>query len=538
MSVLTMKKKRTSTSFKWAISFIIFIPLVICLTLLWVAYMRIHDFEANQKHIAHSTIEILSEDISNIISENRRLVGLFSKDELDLISHLAADPENYGLRAKLKKKIKRFFPHSFAFTIADRKGNPLLDDFDGYIGEICIQDMRRMIATKKFAVRIHPNPYVYHYDTMTTWQKDGKGGIFFVSFAPAMIARLLRAASPAGHQLMLLIKEQNYLIEITEKGARNAVIRDNYHLNPSERARILDMVPVKYSLWHLTDLAEPGLLTHFRTQTYRTFGMIIVAFILIAITFSIVLVYFERKRQHAESMRDEMLSLFSHDLRSPLIGIKGAMELLKEHSATIAQDKKEYLYRLVHEYVMHMSRIVDDILDIYKLESGRMEFDFENISISKLVEQAIDIIGGYAIQFNVTIDVDNNTKKGLQVRVDKQKMIRCLTNLFTNALRFSPAGGTVTVRVRHDPPLAIIAIEDQGPGIPASLQPHVFQKFVQSREHQVHNLPSTGLGLTIVKHIAEAHGGRVYFESDPARGTCFYLELPVAEQSSETDATA
>lgn len=528
-----MRKKHTSTSFKWAIGFITVIPIVISLLLFWVAYVRIHDFETNQKHTAHSTIERAAEDIANIIDENRRLVKLFASDEHNIIAGLARDPDNDKLRKLLQKKIKRFFPHSFAFTIADSKGDPLLDDFDGYVGDICIRDMKSMISTRKYTIRIHPNPYVYHYDTMTRWHDKGRQGIFLVSFSPDRIARLLHAASPVGHELMLIIKDQNDLMEITESGARNTIIRNNYHLNASERSRILDMTPIRHSMWHLTDLAEPGLFAQFRVKTYRTFGMIIVAFILIAIIFSIVLVHFERKRQHAQAMRDEMLSLFSHDLRSPLIGIKGAMELLREHSTTIAQDKKERLYRLVHDYVMHMGRIVDDILDVYKLESGKMQFHFENTRLSILIDQAIDMISGYANQFNVEIIVDNSTDNNLQLYVDRQRLVRCLINLLTNALKFSPVGGTVTMRIHHNNGNVLIAIEDQGPGIPESLQPHVFQKFVQSRKRQVHNLPSTGLGLTIVKHIAEAHRGRVYFESVPGKGTSFFLELPIAAQTAD-----
>lgn len=532
-----MKKKKTSTSFYWAISFVVFTPIVISLILLWVGYMRIHDFESNQRHIAHTTIERLAVDIGNIIDENNRLVRLFTTDHIDLIVRLAAHPQDDKLRELLQKKVKRFFPHSFAFTIADSKGNPLLDDFDGYIGQFCIDDMRQMIATKKYAVRIHPNPYVYHYDTMTTWHDKGKSGIFFVSFVPSTIARLLRAASPAGHELMLLIKNQDYLMEITEKGARNTTIRKNYHLNTKERARILDMVPVRHSRWQLADMQKPGLFTNFRIKTYRTFGMIIVAFILIAVTFSIVLVHFERKRQQAESMRDEMLSLFSHDLRSPLIGIKGAMELLKDHSSSIAQEKKEHLYNLVHDYVMHMGRIVDDILDVHKLETGKMNFHYEIIALPQLIEQAITMVSGYAGQFKVQLEVLNESNAKMNIRADRQRLIRCLTNLLINALKFSPAGETVTVRTTQEHGRAIIAIEDHGPGIPESLQAHVFQKFVQSRRRQVHNLPSTGLGLTIVKFITEAHGGRVYFESFANKGTTFFLELPITQEQTEADLT-
>lgn len=514
-------------------SFIVLTPLVISLLLIWVGYVRIHEFQANQLRIAHSSTEIVAEDIGNIIDENQRLVKLFAQDDLTMIAKLAANPDDLKLRSELQKKIKRFFPHSFAFTIADSQGNPLLDDFDGYVGDICVNDMRKMIATKKFAVRIHPNPYVYHYDTMVTWQYQGKKGIFFVSFAPETIAHLLRAASPAGHQLMLIIKDQDYLMEITEKGARNTTIREDYRLTPSEKARILDMAPVRDSLWHLTDLADPGLFAKFRLRTYRTYGSIILAIALIAVVFSIVLVQFERRRQQAESMRDEMLSLFSHDLRSPLIGIKGAMELLKDHSVTIEQKKKEHLYHLIHDYVMHMGRIVDDILDVHKLESGKMSFHFEAISVSQLIEQAIAMVMGYASQFNVQLKKLDKTETDLYINADKQRLIRAITNLITNALKFSPVGETVTVRTSREGSKVVIAIEDHGPGIPSSLQPYVFQKFVQSRKRQVHNLPSTGLGLTIVKYITEAHGGKVYFESTKNKGTTFFLELPVSSKGAE-----
>lgn len=522
-----MTKANTSTSFFWAITFVVCTPLVISLILIWVGYVRIHDFESNQRHIAHSTIEILAGDISNIIKENRHLVKLFANDQRGMIARLAAEPNDDKLRQQLQKKIKTFFPDSFAFTIADRHGNPLLDDFDGAIGKLCINDMRQMIATQKYAVRIHPNPYVYHYDTMARWHDQNKSGVLLVSFTPDIIAHLLRAASPAGHQLMLLIKEQDDLIEITEKGTRNTIIRENYHLTANERARILDMVPVKYSLWHLADLANPNLFSDFRTQTCFTFGLVIVAFLLIAITFSIVLVHFENKRKQAEAMRDEMLSLFSHDLRSPLIGIKGAMELLKDHGTNISQEKKNHLYRLVHDYVMHMGRIVDDILDVHKLESGKMDFHFENVPLSEIIERAIAMVTGYAGQFNVRVEEERTTALNLCVRADRQRLIRSLTNLLTNALKFSPVGEAVIIRTSYAHGRAIIAIEDHGPGIPQSLQPHVFQKFVQSRKRQIHNLPSTGLGLTIVRYITEAHGGRVYFESSPEKGTTFYLELPV-----------
>jgi len=530
-------QKKTSNTFIWAITFIVCIPLVISVILAWVGYGRIKDFESNQDRIARSTVEITSEDIGNIIEENHRLVKLFAKIERAMIARLAVNPDDYGLRGKLQTKIKEFFPHSFAFTIADTKGNPLLDDFDGFVGDICIDDMREMIATHKYAVRIHPNAYVYHYDSMATWEYKGKRGIFFVSFAPEMIARMLHAASPAGHELMLLIKQQGYLMEITEKGARNVIARNDYRLTPQERSRILEMLPVRDSKWHLADLANPDLFSKFHIQTYRTYGLLILTLIIIAIVFSLAVLHFERKRQLAESMRDEMLSLFSHDLRSPLIGIKGATELLKEHGSTIDRTKKQHLYRLIHDYVMHMGRIVDDILDVHRLENGKMEFRFEQTSLQGLLSQALEMMEGYATQFKVKLVQEHDISEDISIYGDRQRLLRAITNLIINALKFSPAGESISVVTARRGDKVVISVADHGPGIPLSLQPHVFQKFVQSRKRQVHNLPSTGLGLTIVKYIIEAHGGRVYFESTYNKGTTFYIELPGTASGPQTRLT-
>lgn len=531
-------RPKTSRSFYWAMSFIVLTPLVISLILMWAGHTRMHEFETHQQHIAHSSIEILAEDIGNIIEENHRLVKLFADDELALIVQLANNPDDYRLRAVLLKKIKRFFPHAFAFTITDTQGNPLLDDFDGYVGEICISDMQQMLASRKSNVRIHPNPYVYHYDTMAAWEDKTQKGIFFISFAPEMISRLLRAASPVGHELMLLIKDPDYLMEITEQGARNMISRDDYRLTASERAQILDLVPVRDSQWHLADLASPDLFADFRQQIYLTYGLVICAFILTALTFSWVLIYFERKRQQAEAVRDEMLSLFSHDLRTPLIGIKGAMDLLKQHSATIEQTKKAHLYRLIHDYVLHMSRIVDDILDIHKLETGSMSFNFAALPLTQLASETVAMLTDYARQFGVNLELIDKTDGMLLLWGDKQRLIQAISNLINNAVKFSPAGETVTVRTYIDHNMVKIAVEDHGPGIPAAIQPFVFQKFVHSRQHQVHNVPSTGLGLTIVKYITEAHGGHVRFETLANKGTTFVLALPLHHPAKNSGDTA
>ena len=139
----------------------------------------------------------------------------------------------------------------FTYTISDHSGHPFLDDFNGYIGTICRDDMRKLAMDNEYSIRLHPNPHIYHYDIMGKWSDGNIDGIFFVSFKPDIIVRRLIAASPPGHELALIIKDRDYLLEINEAGSREKAPRDDYCMTEQDKSRIIDIVPIANSEWQL-----------------------------------------------------------------------------------------------------------------------------------------------------------------------------------------------------------------------------------------------------------------------------------------------
>lgn len=519
-------KYRHNPAFYWALSFIIGTPILISITLIWIGFERIAEFQAYQRDVGSSTIKLVAEDIRSVIENKKRLVSIYAEINGERIARLAKHPDDVDLHANLQRDLQRWFPNMFAYTISDHVGHPFLEDFDGYVGTLCLEDLHTLATKNDYSIRLHPNPYAYHYDIMGKWGDEKFGGIFFVSFKPDAIVRQLVAASPPGHQLALIVKEREYMLEISEAGSREKTPREDYRMQPEEKARILDMVPIEHAEWQLVDLQEPGLFSDFENRLLSTYGAIIITFLLGSFLISALLIYFEKQRRTASRMRDEMMSLFSHDLRSPLVSILGAIGLLKERQNMNGDDTRKLL-ELTHENAKTMNRIVDDILDINKLESGKMDFDFKTLELGALCHKTCEINQTYAQEFSVTLS-ENLGDRPIEVKADEQRLIQALTNLLSNAIKYSPENGTVTLRCEVKNQTALIAVEDHGIGIPKAYQRELFQKFTQAMQPVRKKVASTGLGLAIVKSIVEAHNGRVYFTTKEGVGTTFYIELPLA----------
>lgn len=518
------KEFRPSPAFYWAIFFIIGSSILISAVLIWIGHTRIQDFESSHRNIAASTIRLVSRDIQSVLDDNKRLVSIFAQSYSAQLIELAKKPDNESLRDTIFNELKRWFPSMFAFTISDESGNSLLDDFDGTIGTICKEDMRSLAITNQYTIRVHPHPSVYHYDIMAKWGVEHFGGIFFVSFEPEDIARRLIAASPPGHELVLIIKDRSHLIEITETGSRDKTPREDYRMPESDKKRILDMIEIPGTEWHLADLHQPQLFSTFRENIILIYGAIISAFILGAIIASSMIICFERQRISASKMRDEMLSLFSHDLRSPLVSIVGAVALLKNTIDKSPPSNSKELLELTLDNAMSMSRIVNDILDIHKLESGNMDFHFTETDLNEVCQKACDLNKSYAEQFDVQIE-QKLSEEAIHLNADEKRLIQALTNLLTNAIKYSPENGVVTLSCYREHGKPVIAIEDHGIGIPAQYHDQLFEKFTQIKQKTRKKVASTGLGLSIVRHIVEAHQGHVSFKSEEGKGSIFYIEF-------------
>jgi PAS domain S-box-containing protein len=231
----------------------------------------------------------------------------------------------------------------------------------------------------------------------------------------------------------------------------------------------------------------------------------------------------ERKR--IERMKTEFISTVSHELRTPMTSINASLAMLSEGMAgELAPDVRK-LIDIACQSTERMIRLVNDMLDMEKIEAGLMEFDIRAQPLAGLVRQAVDTVSGSAAAQGVRIVVEDQAP-GAQALADHDRIIQVFVNLLSNAIKFSPPAGTVTVVVEAVGRSVSVAVFDQGKGIPTEFQDRIFQKFAQADSSDSRRREGTGLGLSICREIVRQHGGDIGFMSAPQHGTRFYVELP------------
>jgi PAS domain S-box-containing protein len=231
----------------------------------------------------------------------------------------------------------------------------------------------------------------------------------------------------------------------------------------------------------------------------------------------------ERKR--IEQMKNEFVSTVSHELRTPLTSISGSLGLVTAGAAGALPERAARLLDIAHNNSQRLIRLINDILDIEKMESGKIIFDLKPVSLRSLVDQAVDANRGFAEGFNVSIRLQP-TAIDQVVRLDSDRMIQVITNLLSNAIKFSPAGAEVTLDIQRHDGGARLSVRDCGPGIPEHFRSRIFSKFAQADASDTRAKGGTGLGLSIVWEIVTRLGGRISFESAPGEGTVFHVDLP------------
>ncbi len=231
------------------------------------------------------------------------------------------------------------------------------------------------------------------------------------------------------------------------------------------------------------------------------------------------------ERGQVEKMKNEFISVVSHELRTPLTSIQGALSLITRMKPDGLAGKYANLIHIAHKNCARLVRLINDILDIEKIESGRMEFKVVPVEVMPLVRQAIEANQEYARQFSVSLAVARE-RPGIWADADSDRILQVLTNLISNAAKFSPEGGTVEVSVGRRGDFARIEVADHGAGIPEEFRAGIFGRFAQADSSATRRREGTGLGLSIAKAIVEKHGGAIGFESATGAGTTFYFELP------------
>lgn len=231
----------------------------------------------------------------------------------------------------------------------------------------------------------------------------------------------------------------------------------------------------------------------------------------------------ERKR--LESLKDEFVSTVSHELRTPLTSISGSLGLLMSNAAGKLPAPAIRLVGIAHANCQRLVRLVNDILDIERVQAGGSLFEFKQVALRPLVEDVIEANRGFAEGYGVKIKLAACSTDA-DARVDPDRLTQAITNLLSNAIRYSTPDQEVTVSIERAVGSVWISVRDHGPGIPADFKPRIFERFAQADATDTRQKGGTGLGLSIVKQVVERLGGEVGFGDAPGGGAIFYIALP------------
>ncbi|MCD6073718.1 MAG: sensor hybrid histidine kinase [Rhodospirillales bacterium] len=226
-----------------------------------------------------------------------------------------------------------------------------------------------------------------------------------------------------------------------------------------------------------------------------------------------------------DRMKDEFVSTVSHELRTPLTSIKGALGLMRAKTLGTLPADMNMMLDIAYKNCDRLVLLINDILDIEKIEAGKMDFKFEPVDIMSIVRNALAANQAYADQFGVTLSLGAELEHG-SIRADEGRIMQVLANLLSNAAKFSPENGKIEIRVERHGRLVRVSIEDHGPGIPEDFRSRIFEKFSQNDSSDRRKVSGTGLGLSIVRAIVERHGGRIDFDTEIGKGSTFYFEIP------------
>lgn len=232
----------------------------------------------------------------------------------------------------------------------------------------------------------------------------------------------------------------------------------------------------------------------------------------------------EQKR--VEKLKNEFISTVSHELRTPLTSIRGSLGLIGSGVVGALPAKAKPMIEIATKNCERLVRLVSDILDVEKIATGLMPFKLRTLSLSSLIPQVVESNRGFAESLGISLKVESEISEDL-VRADVDRLTQVLTNLISNACKFSPRGETVTIGLRREGERMRVSVQDRGLGIPKEFRPRIFQKFAQADASDAGNRKGTGLGLAISKGLIEKMNGSIGFETKTGAGTTFFFLLDV-----------
>jgi len=241
----------------------------------------------------------------------------------------------------------------------------------------------------------------------------------------------------------------------------------------------------------------------------------------------------ERKR--IEQMQKEFVSTVSHELRTPLTSIRGSLGLILGGVTGELPEKAKALLTIANNNSERLIHLINDILDMEKITAGKMQFDYTVVNLTSVVQQAVESNKGYGDQLHVRFELISAPDEAVMVKVDEKRMAQVMSNLLSNAAKYSPTDDTVEISIEASEKSVRITVHDNGKGIPEEFKSRIFSKFAQADSSDTRQKGGTGLGLNITKEIVEQQGGAIGFESEAGRGTTFYVDLPIWSETAKVE---
>jgi signal transduction histidine kinase len=231
------------------------------------------------------------------------------------------------------------------------------------------------------------------------------------------------------------------------------------------------------------------------------------------------------QQRELDRLKDEFVATVSHELRTPLTSMMGFLEMIREGEAGELNEEQQRFLAIVYRSSERLQRLVGDLLFVARLDANGLQLQFGDAQLDEIVRDAVEASGALARAREVSLVAE--VERMPPVSGDKERLSQLVGNLISNALKFTPAGGSVIARTFLDGGRAVVEIADTGIGIPEAEQSRLFQRFFRSSTATEQAIPGTGLGLVISRAIAEAHGGTIEVTSSPGEGTTFRVEVPL-----------
>ena len=228
-----------------------------------------------------------------------------------------------------------------------------------------------------------------------------------------------------------------------------------------------------------------------------------------------------------DDTKDKFISMVSHELRTPLTSIVGSLSLLTNTMADQIGKEALAMTNIAYRNGKQLINIVNDILDVTKIDAGKLELNIAKHNLYEVVNEAVELNMPYLNKCECNVNLESKSDHPVFVNIDKDRIIQVMNNLISNAAKFTKTNDTIVVSIDTEDDFAKVSIIDHGFGIKDSNKPAVFERFVQSSDNVNQKLPGTGLGLNLCKSIIEKHNGIISFESTVNVGSEFYFKLPL-----------